>query len=112
MRTFGWSLSGGMDLDNNGYPDLLVGAYQSDRAVHLRARPIVNLEPRMTINPSKISLKDKQCILPDGTRVPCFDVELCLKFNGSRLPDHLSECLAYFTMNGGSFFCRQNSFIN
>lgn len=29
-KTFGYSLSGGLDLDQNGYPDLLVGAYESD----------------------------------------------------------------------------------
>lgn len=29
MNTFGYSLSGGMDLDGNGYPDLLVGAYEN-----------------------------------------------------------------------------------
>lgn len=28
MKTFGYSLSGGIDLDANGYPDLLVGAYE------------------------------------------------------------------------------------
>lgn len=31
MKTFGYSLSGGMDLDGNGYPDLLVGAYEEVR---------------------------------------------------------------------------------
>lgn len=29
IKTFGYSLSGGMDLDANGYPDLLVGAYEN-----------------------------------------------------------------------------------
>lgn len=43
MRTLGHSLSGGLDLDQNGYPDLLVGAYESDSVVLLRARPIVGL---------------------------------------------------------------------
>lgn len=31
MKTFGYSLSGGVDLDANGYPDLLVGAYENVR---------------------------------------------------------------------------------
>jgi hypothetical protein len=30
LTTFGWSLSGGLDVDNNTYPDLVVGAYESD----------------------------------------------------------------------------------
>jgi len=41
--TFGYSLSGGVDLDGNSYPDLLVGAYESAAAVVLRSRPIVDI---------------------------------------------------------------------
>ena len=41
--TFGYSLSGGVDMDTNGYPDLLVGAYDEDTVVLLRARPIVDI---------------------------------------------------------------------
>lgn len=37
LRTFGYSLSGGMDLDDNGYPDLLVGAYDTDSILLLRS---------------------------------------------------------------------------
>lgn len=29
LKTFGYSLSGNIDLDGNGYPDLLVGAYEA-----------------------------------------------------------------------------------
>lgn len=49
VHTLGHSLSGGLDLDQNGYPDLLMGAYESDSIVLLRARPIVGL--RTTIEP-------------------------------------------------------------
>lgn len=32
MSTFGFSISGGIDLDGNQYPDMVVGAYDSNRA--------------------------------------------------------------------------------
>lgn len=47
IRTFGWSLSGGMDLDNNEYPDLLIGAYESTNAVYLRSAPVVHLDSKV-----------------------------------------------------------------
>ena len=33
-----------MDLDNNNYPDLLVGAYESNNAVYLKSAPVVHLD--------------------------------------------------------------------
>lgn len=30
LTTFGFSLSGGLDMDDNTYPDLVVGAYESN----------------------------------------------------------------------------------
>jgi len=45
IRTLGYSLSGnGVDLDQNGYPDLISGAYESDMAILIRARPIVDIK--------------------------------------------------------------------
>ena len=49
LRTFGWSVSGGMDLDENNYPDVLVGAYESANAVYLRSAPVVHLESKVII---------------------------------------------------------------
>lgn len=36
LSTFGFSLSGGLDMDSNEYPDLAVGAYEADAAVFFR----------------------------------------------------------------------------
>lgn len=47
IRTFGWSLSAGMDLDGNEYPDVLVGAYDSGHAVFFRSAPVVHLDAKV-----------------------------------------------------------------
>lgn len=36
ISTFGFSVSGGLDLDGNDYPDMIVGAYLSDAAFFFR----------------------------------------------------------------------------
>lgn len=36
LSTFGFSISGGMDLDGNEYPDMAVGSYLSDAAFFFR----------------------------------------------------------------------------
>ena len=43
LKTFGYSLSCGIDMDLNGYPDLLVGAYEDDAVALLRARRIIDI---------------------------------------------------------------------
>lgn len=36
VQTFGFSVAGGLDLDGNIYPDLVVGAYESGAAMFFR----------------------------------------------------------------------------
>lgn len=84
-------MSGGLDMDSNQYNDLLVGAYLSDRAVHLRSRPVVNVNATLEIVPSKISLEQQNCNLNDGTKVSCVYAELCLSFDGVNILDRMSK---------------------
>ena len=43
LQTFGYSLSGGIDMDQNGYSDLLVGAYENDAVALLRSKKIIDI---------------------------------------------------------------------
>ncbi|NXX46453.1 ITA3 protein, partial [Tricholaema leucomelas] len=76
MRTFGYSLSGGLDVDGNSYPDLLVGSL-AERIVLLRARPVINiLDKTFMVTPSKV---DPARCTPDS----CITVTLCFSYEQS-----------------------------
>uniref|UniRef100_T1JAL1 Uncharacterized protein n=1 Tax=Strigamia maritima TaxID=126957 RepID=T1JAL1_STRMM len=82
LSTFGFSLSGGLDLDINEYPDLLVGAYDSHKVLLLKSRPVVSVTASLTVNPEKINLDEKGCSLLDGTPVSCVVIHSCLEYSG------------------------------
>ena len=52
---FGYSLSGSLDMDLNGYPDLTVGSL-SDMAFLYRTRPIVNIQANLNPSDAKIDI--------------------------------------------------------
>lgn len=52
FKTVGYSLSGGIDMDLNDYPDLLVGAYESDRVILFKTRPIIDI--RITVEGNEL----------------------------------------------------------
>ncbi|GIY96147.1 integrin alpha-PS1 [Caerostris extrusa] len=85
LSTFGYSLSGGMDLDSNGYPDLLVGAYDSDSIFLLRSRPIIDIITLVEGNISSIDPKQKGCAEDKNSSLVCFSFEACFQFNSSVL---------------------------
>ncbi|XP_072775213.1 integrin alpha-3 isoform X2 [Taeniopygia guttata] len=84
IKTFGYSLSGGLDMDGNSYPDLLVGSL-SEHIVLLRARPVINiLDKTFTVTPSKVD--PAQC-----TPKSCMTVTLCFSYNQSAGDPSYSE---------------------
>nr|XP_029134539.1 integrin alpha-3-like isoform X1 [Labrus bergylta] len=70
FRTFGYSLSGGVDVDGNKYPDLLVGSLDNT-VVLLRTRPVVHLNKTLRVSPEKVD--------PE-TCDNCIQVKVCFTY--------------------------------
>ncbi|CAH4037108.1 unnamed protein product [Pieris brassicae] len=92
LSTFGFSLSGGVDLDNNNYTDLAVGAYKSDSVVFLKSRPVVKVmaDVKFMGDSKLISLTDKRCRLSNGTEVACAQLMFCLTYDGVNVDQQIN----------------------
>ncbi|XP_043303437.1 integrin alpha-7 isoform X2 [Cervus elaphus] len=79
MKSFGYSLSGGLDVDGNHYPDLLVGSLD-DTAVLFRARPVLHVSHEVSILPRAIDLEQPNCA---SGRLVCMDLRVCFSYIAS-----------------------------
>ncbi|KAE8284387.1 Integrin alpha-3 CD49 antigen-like family member C Galactoprotein B3 [Larimichthys crocea] len=80
FHTFGYSINGGMDMDDNSYPDILVGSLD-DRIALLRARPVIQLTNTFEVEPRIVD--PNTC--PGDT--PCITATVCMTFtlsNGNK----------------------------
>ncbi|XP_068210676.1 integrin alpha-8-like [Palaemon carinicauda] len=88
---FGYSLDGGLDFDDNGHPDLIVGAPGSDQAVFLRTGPVISIQGNIEFDSPVVHLNETSCsvVLPDGIRqnVVCFNLTITLQYSAK----HFSE---------------------
>ncbi|XP_070506868.1 integrin alpha-PS1 isoform X2 [Chironomus tepperi] len=85
INTFGSYLTGGLDIDNNGYPDLVAGAYNSSSVVALLSRQIIFIQ---TVVPSKTELKPidpslKGCPADEQSTSTCFSFRTCCSVDQS-----------------------------
>ncbi|KAL2764887.1 integrin alpha-IIb preproprotein, partial [Daubentonia madagascariensis] len=86
---FGFSLRGGVDIDDNGYPDLLVGAYGANKVAVYRAQPVVIATVQLLVQDS-LNPTVKNCILPQTkTPVSCFNIQICVGATGHNIPQKL-----------------------
>nr|XP_040020836.1 integrin alpha-8 [Gasterosteus aculeatus aculeatus] len=84
---FGFTLRGGQDLDNNQYPDLIVGAFGAGEVSLYRSQAVVSVEATMTLTPRTLNPDDRQCRLPQtDTMVTCLKVEVCAAVSGVGIP--------------------------
>ncbi|KAG0700605.1 Integrin alpha-PS2 [Chionoecetes opilio] len=105
MASFGWALSGGLDVDGNQYPDLLVGASHANAAVILKSRPIVSLlnhtltfvseQREVDIDVTSLANKDKDCRTRSGRPVSCVDLQFCVGYGGLAVPQEIELEVKY-----------------
>uniref|UniRef100_A0A8C2PQN7 Integrin, alpha 8 n=1 Tax=Cyprinus carpio TaxID=7962 RepID=A0A8C2PQN7_CYPCA len=88
---FGFTLRGDSDLDNNQYPDLLVGAFGVSKVVAYRARPVVTVDAQLILTPRILNPEDKSCRMPNSdVMVTCLSVNVCAKISGIGIPDYVA----------------------
>ncbi|XP_069490382.1 integrin alpha-IIb isoform X2 [Ambystoma mexicanum] len=84
---FGFSLKGASDIDNNGYPDLLVGAFGAGKAVVYRAQSVVMVKAQLVFDPDVLNPDVKICQIPEsGMLVSCFTLQMCVSVSGVNIP--------------------------
>ncbi|KAF4086623.1 hypothetical protein AMELA_G00085660 [Ameiurus melas] len=84
LSMFGQSISGGIDVDGNGYPDVAVGAFLSDAAVVIRTRPVVTVEASLFL-PLSVNRSVASCV-EHGLPAVCMEVNVCFMVQGKAIP--------------------------
>ena len=102
LQTFGYSLSGGMDMDQNGYPDLAVGSYADDSIYILRARPIIEIVTKIEGNLTRIDPNRTTC---DGERnqLPCFKFNTCFELDPSKIGEYSDSMKLKYRIEAETF---------
>ncbi|XP_072265182.1 integrin alpha-7 isoform X2 [Pyxicephalus adspersus] len=76
VTTFGYSFSGGLDIDGNSYPDLVVGSL-SDTVVLYRSRTVIHVNKDITVTPQNIDLEQHTCKNGKGI---CVEFRVCFSY--------------------------------
>lgn len=77
LRTFGYSLAGGIDMDLNNHSDVAVGAFESDVAIVIRSRPVIDIVTWFGKHPHRINPDQQGCESDLLSAQVCFVIESC-----------------------------------
>uniref|UniRef100_A0A8C2AY88 Integrin, alpha 2b n=1 Tax=Cyprinus carpio TaxID=7962 RepID=A0A8C2AY88_CYPCA len=87
---FGFSMRGGTDIDDNGYPDLIIGAWGASKVATYRAQAVVRTQARVSFFPDLLNPEDQFCQLhQSSTFVTCFIIMACISVSGHRIPEKI-----------------------
>ncbi|RNA01315.1 Integrin alpha pat [Brachionus plicatilis] len=80
LKTFGFSLSGGLDLDGNEYPDLIVGAYKSNSVAYIRTKSVIKTIIITQTNPRVIDFDSEENYCDTNRTQFCVQFEYCVEY--------------------------------
>lgn len=102
LQTFGYSLSGGLDMDRNGYPDLAVGSYADDSIYILRAQPIIEISTKIEGNLTRIDPNRTTC---DGEKnqLPCFKFNTCFELDPAAIGEYSDSMKLKYRIEAETF---------
>ncbi|KAM6450015.1 integrin alpha-IIb isoform 2-T2 [Liasis olivaceus] len=82
---FGFAIRGASDIDANGYPDVLVGAYRASKVAIYRTQPMIVLKAHIFI-PDVLNSETKTC---PGAQASCFTIQMCVGMSGKNIPSEI-----------------------
>ncbi|XP_058039830.1 integrin alpha-IIb isoform X2 [Ahaetulla prasina] len=82
---FGFAIRGASDIDVNGYPDVLVGAFRTNKVAVYRAQPMITLKAHLSI-PDVLDSEMKTC---PGAQASCFNIQMCVGMSGKNIPSEI-----------------------
>lgn len=102
LQTFGYSLSGGLDMDLNGYPDLAIGSYADDSVFIVLARPIIEISTKIEGNLTKIDPNRTTC---DGEKnqLPCFKFNTCFELDPAKIGEYTDSMKLKYRIEAETF---------
>ncbi|KAM4776318.1 integrin alpha-4 isoform 2-T2 [Cyanocitta cristata] len=87
LSMFGQSISSGIDVDNNGYQDVAVGAFFSDSAVVLRTKPVIIVEASLK-HSNSINRTNLDC-MENEQPATCMNLKICFTYSGREVPGYI-----------------------
>lgn len=80
---FGYTISGGLDIDDNGYPDITISDLSGSHVTSFRAAPLVNVTLSFSNEKRVLDLvgdADRLCPFSENVKLQCFNVTPCFSF--------------------------------
>ncbi|XP_050702426.1 integrin alpha-PS3-like [Eriocheir sinensis] len=105
LRGFGMSMSRGIDIDNNGYPDVAIGSILSGHVAVVKTRPVAKLSGWIVARPSSVPWEGRANLT----------LTTCLHYEGRSVPRNYSLQVS-LTLDHGSpsprASFRDNSYVH